>query len=187
VQDRRVPASLDALGEEVIVSTIAATTTRAGAVQRWLQRVCRFFGHRTDGILHVSRDQLRLPGQGVERSGVRPEQRPLRYVARSRRRTGAQLMRSRSLLLGALSVTMALPAAGCSDSVPTVPLGNGGSPAAWCALGTKGVTITMGVYALENSSPFPVKIQSFTLPTIVRLRQPEPFWYRSRIRRDTTS
>jgi hypothetical protein len=80
------------------------------------------------------------------------------------------LMTHRSLLLGALSVTMPLLTAACSGSLPSGPLGDGGPPAVWCAPGTKGVPITMGVFWLENRSPCTVTIESFSLPTLVRLR-----------------
>jgi hypothetical protein len=46
-------------------------------------------------------------------------------------------MRTRSLLLAALSVTIALPTVACSDSPPDGPLGIGGMEALWCAPGTK--------------------------------------------------
>jgi hypothetical protein len=72
------------------------------------------------------------------------------------------------LLLAALSATVAFLTAACSDSVP--PLGDGGEKAVWCAPGSKGVTITMGVYSLRNSSASPVTIQSVKLPVLVRLR-----------------
>lgn len=64
---------------------------------------------------------------------------------------------------------MALLTAACSGSLPSGPLGDGGAQAAWCAPGTKGITMAMGVYVLENHSPYTVTVERFTLPTIVRL------------------
>jgi hypothetical protein len=78
-------------------------------------------------------------------------------------------MKPRRLLLGMLSAALAFLAAACSDSPGAGPLGDGGLKAVWCASGTKGVTVAMGVYALRNDGSSSITIRAVTLPKLVRL------------------
>ena len=70
-------------------------------------------------------------------------------------------MKSRTLLLGALSATAALLAA-CSTGPG--PLGTGGDAGSQCSPGSQGQPITMGIYDLHNAGTSPVTVTSVTLP-----------------------
>jgi hypothetical protein len=73
-------------------------------------------------------------------------------------------MRSRSVLLGALSATTALLAGACSSSPPDAPLGTGGAPGLQCAYGIKGHTDTIG-FPLENDGTASVTLTGIMLPS----------------------
>jgi hypothetical protein len=78
--------------------------------------------------------------------------------------------------LGAPLAAAALLAACSSGPDPSGPLGNGGGAGQQCIPGREGRRpVTMGIFALENSSSSPVKVQDVTLPHARGLRMTKPW------------
>jgi len=72
-------------------------------------------------------------------------------------------VRSRLILLGALSATAALLTAGCSSSSGTGPLGGSGGQAIECFPAPRDHTVTQGFYVLQNGGKTDVTVRSVRL------------------------